>query len=160
MPTLESKRDSAIANWPWREGNRFTLLEAAEQYFERLIQAIDDAQSCILLEMYLVESGVLATRIVDAFVRAAGRGVQIRLVLDGFGSLAFSKADRERLTGVGVELRFYNIVRLRKRLHNFLRDHRKLMVVDGSVAFVGGVGLPDKFGVAGPSGTPWRDLVV
>jgi len=160
MPTLESKRDSAIANWPWREGNRFILLEAADRYFERMIQAIDDARSCILLEMYLVESGVLATRFVDAFGRAAGRGVEVRLVLDGFGSLGLTKADRERLTGAGVELRDYNIVHLRKRLHNFLRDHRKLMVVDSAVAFVGGVGLTDEFGVAGPAGTPWRDLVV
>jgi len=160
MHTLESKRDSAIANWPWREGNRFILFEAAEQYFERMIQAINDAQSCILLEMYLVESGMVATRFIDAFVHAAGRGVRLRLVLDGFGSLGLSKADRERLTGAGVELRIYNIVHLRKRLHNFLRDHRKLMVVDSAVAFVGGVGLTDAFGVAGPAGTPWRDLVV
>ncbi len=155
----ETLRDTAIANWPWREGNRFTLLEAADQYFERMIQAIDDAQSYILLEMYLVESGVLAGRFVEAFVRAAQRGIAVRLVLDGFGSLGFAQADRRRLLDVGVELRFYNIVHLRKRLHNFLRDHRKLMIVDGTVAFVGGVGLTDEFGVTGPPGWPWRDLV-
>src|SRR5882724_13339527 len=122
----EAALDTAIANWPWREGNRFELLEATEQYFERMIQAIDDAQSYILLEMYLVESGVLAGRFVEAFIRAANRGINVRLVLDGFGSLAFAQADRRRLTDVGVELRFYNIVALRKRLRNFLRDHRKL----------------------------------
>src|SRR3569832_1932132 len=160
MPTLEAKRDSAIANWPWREGNQFTLLEAPDQYFERLVQAIDDARSYILLEMYLVESGVLATRFIDAFLRARGRGVGVHLVLDGFGSLGLHKADRLRLTTAGADLRIYNIVHLRKRLHNFLRDHRKLMVVDGTVAFVGGIGLTDEFGVAGPNGTPWRDLVV
>ncbi len=76
MPALpEVTLDSAIANWPWREGNRFALLDATEQYFERMIQAIDDAQSYILLEMYLVESGVLAGRFVEAFSRAALRGV-------------------------------------------------------------------------------------
>jgi cardiolipin synthase len=149
-----------VANWPWREGNRFTLLDATEQYFERMIQAIDDAQSYILLEMYLVESGVLAGRFVEAFIRAAHRGINVRLVLDGFGSLAFAQADRRRLTDAGVELRFYNIVALRKRLRNFLRDHRKLMIVDGAFAFVGGVGLTDEFGVTGPPGWPWRDLVV
>jgi phosphatidylserine/phosphatidylglycerophosphate/cardiolipin synthase-like enzyme len=152
--------DSAIADWPWREGNRFNLLEAAEQYFERMIQAIDDAQSYILLEMYLVESGVLAGRFIEAFIRAAQRGIEVRLVLDGFGSLGLAQADRRRLIGAGVELRVYNIVQLRKRLHNFLRDHRKLMIVDGTAAFVGGVGLTDEFGVTGPPGWPWRDLVV
>jgi cardiolipin synthase A/B len=161
MPTPpEAARDSAIANWPWREGNRFDLLEATEQYFERMIQAIDDAQSYVLLEMYLVESGVLAGRFVEAFIRAAQRGIGVRLVLDGFGSLGFAQADRRRLIDVGVELRIYNVVQLRKRLHNFLRDHRKIMVVDGTVAFVGGVGLTDEFAVSGPPGWPWRDLVV
>jgi cardiolipin synthase A/B len=161
MPTPpEAERDSAIANWPWREGNRFDLLEASEQYFERMIQAIDDAQSYVLLEMYLVESGVLAGRFVEAFIRAARRGIGVRLVLDGFGSLGFAQADRRRLIDAGVELRIYNVVQLRKRLHNFLRDHRKIMVVDGTVAFVGGVGLTDEFGVTGPPGWPWRDLVV
>ena len=156
----EFTRDSATGNWPWREGNQFHLLDASEQYFERMIEAIDDARSYVLVEMYLVESGVLATRFIDAFVRAAHRGIGVRLVLDGFGSLGLGKADRRRLRDAGVELRFYNIVNLRKGVHNFLRDHRKLVLVDGAVAFVGGVGLTDEFGVPGPVGRPWRDLVV
>ncbi len=159
-PSFEVKRDSAIADWPWREGNQFHLLDASDQYFERMIRAIDDAQSFILMEMYLVESGVLASRFIDAFVRAVHRGINVRIVLDGFGALALSHRDRHRLIHAGVELRFYNIVNLRKRLHNFLRDHRKLMVVDGRVAFVGGIGLTDEFGIFGPPGQPWRDLVV
>jgi cardiolipin synthase len=154
------KRDSASTNWPWRGGNQFQLLEASEQYFERMIQAIDDAQSCILLEMYLVESGIVAGRFIEAFVRAAERGIGVRIVLDGFGSLGLLQPDRRRLIDAGVELRVYNAVHLRKRLQNFLRDHRKLMIVDGKVAFVGGVGLTDEFGVTGPPGWPWRDLVV
>lgn len=157
---LEIMRDSAIGRWPWRQGNQFHLLEAADQYFERLIQAIDDAQSYILLEMYLVESGIVAGRFIDAFVRAARRGLSVRVVLDGFGSLGLLQTDRRRLIDAGVEVRVYNVVHLRKRLHNFLRDHRKLMLVDGRVAFVGGIGLTDEFGVTGPAGWPWRDLVV
>jgi cardiolipin synthase A/B len=161
MPTPPKvKRDSAIANWPWREGNQFQLLEASEQYFERMIQAIDDAQSYILLEMYLVESGIVAGQFIEAFIRAAERGVGVRLVVDGFGSLGLLQPDRRRLIDAGVELRVYNVVHLRKRLHNFLRDHRKLMLIDGKVAFVGGIGLTDEFGVTGPPGWPWRDLVV
>jgi cardiolipin synthase len=156
----EVTRDSAIGRWPWREGNQFHLLEANEQYFERMIQAIDDAQSYILLEMYLVQSGIVAGRFIDAFVRAAQRGVSVRLVLDGFGSLGLLQTDRRRLIDAGVEARVYNVVHLRKRLRNFLRDHRKLMLVDGRVAFVGGIGLTDEFGVTGPPGWPWRDLVV
>jgi cardiolipin synthase A/B len=158
MPKLPS--DFATANWPWREGNQFLLLESSEQYFERMAQAVDDARSYVLLEMYLVQSGVVAGQFIEAFLRAAQRGVAVHIVLDGFGSLGLANADRRRLVDAGVELRMYNIVHLRKRLHNFMRDHRKLLLVDGTVAFVGGVGLTDEFGVSGPPGWPWRDLVV
>jgi len=151
--------ESPTASWPWRDGNRFVLLEDSEQYFERMVQAIDDARSYVLLEMYLVQSGVLAGRFIEAFVRAAHRGVKAYVIVDGFGSLALSQADRRELIDAGVELRVYNALRLVKRLRNFLRDHRKLMLVDGEVAFVGGVGLTDEFGVVGPPGWPWRDLV-
>jgi cardiolipin synthase len=160
MPASPERKRNSAADWPWREGNQFQLLDAAERYFERMIQAIDDARAYVLLEMYLMESGVLATRFVEAFVRAAQRGVSVCLVLDGFGSLGLVYADQQRLSDAGVELRFHNIVELRKRLHNFLRDHRKLLLVDGQVAFVGGVGLTDEFGVAASPGSPWRDLVV
>jgi cardiolipin synthase len=155
-----ARRDSATADWPWREGNQFQLLEASEQYFDRMIAAVDAARSYILVEMYLVQSGVVAGRFVEAFVGAAHRGVGVRVVLDGFGAMGFSQADRRRLVDAGVELRAYNAVQLRKRLRNFMRDHRKLLLVDGQVAFVGGVGLTDEFGVTGPPGWPWRDLVV
>jgi phosphatidylserine/phosphatidylglycerophosphate/cardiolipin synthase-like enzyme len=154
------RRDSAIAEWPWREGNQFRLLEASDQYFDRLIEAINGAQSYILCELYLVQSGVLARRFIEAFVSAAHRGVGVRLVFDGFGAGGLAQADRRRLTEAGIELRFYNPVQLRKRLRNFMRDHRKLILVDGQVAFVGGVGFTDEFGVVGPPGWPWRDLVV
>ena len=147
-------------NWPWRDGNRFELLAASEQYFQRMVAAIDDARSYVLLEMYLVESGIVADVFIAAFIRAARRGVRVRMLIDGFGSLQLEQADRRRLVDAGVELRVYNTVQLRRRLHNFLRDHRKLMLVDGTVAFVGGIGLTDEFGVVGPPGWPWRDLVV
>jgi cardiolipin synthase len=161
MPTTSKVRPASdTATWPWREGNRFQLLDTSEQYFERMVAAIDDARSYVLMEMYLVESGSVSGNFVEAFIRAAQRGVAVRIMLDGFGSLGFAQGERRRLTGAGVELRIYNIVSLRKRLHNFLRDHRKLMLVDGQVAFVGGVGLTDEFGVTGPVGWPWRDLVV
>lgn len=154
------RRNSAIARWPWREGNQFQLLEAPDQYFDRMIEAINAAQSYILCELYLVQSGVLAGRFIEAFVTAAHRGVGVRLVFDGFGALGLMQADRRRMVEAGIELRFYNPIQIRQRLRNFLRDHRKLMLVDGQVAFVGGVGLTDEFGVIGPPGWPWRDLVV
>jgi phosphatidylserine/phosphatidylglycerophosphate/cardiolipin synthase-like enzyme len=145
---------------PWRPGNRFHLIAVSEEFFARMLEAIDDAGEYVLLEMYLVESGELTDRFVQALAAAAGRGVKVCALLDGFGSLGFSTADRARLVEAGVELRFYNALSWRKRLHNFLRDHRKLLLVDGCVAFVGGAGLTDEFAGVGGKGPPWRDQMV
>jgi phosphatidylserine/phosphatidylglycerophosphate/cardiolipin synthase-like enzyme len=145
---------------PWRTGNRFHLIAVSEEFFQRMLEAIDGACEYVLLEMYLVESGDLTDRFVAALCAAARRGLRVCVVLDGFGSLGLATADRTRLTDAGVELRFYNALRWHKKLHNFLRDHRKLLVVDGQLAFVGGAGLTDEFAGLRGKGPPWRDQMV
>jgi cardiolipin synthase A/B len=147
-------------SWPWRSGNHFELLDDNERYFERMLQAIEGAAAYVLLEMYLVESGIIAGRFMDALGRAARRGVRVCVVFDGFGTLGLAASYRRVLLDAGVELRTFNPLSLRARLQNFLRDHRKLLLVDGKIAFVGGVGLTDEFAIPGPPGQPWRDLVV
>ena len=148
------------AIWPWRDGNHFHLLSDNEQFFERMLQAIEAASAYVLLEMYLVESGIIAGRFVEALGRAARRGVRVCVVFDGFGSLGLGAGYRRTLTEAKVELRTFNPISLRARLQNFLRDHRKLLLVDGRTAFTGGVGLTDEFAIPGRPGQPWRDLVV
>ena len=148
------------ASWPWRSGNHFQLLDDNERFFERMLQTIESATAYVLLEMYLVESGIIAGRFVEALGRAARRGVRVCVIFDGFGSLGLGAAYRRTLTAAGVELRTFNPIALRARLQNFLRDHRKLLLVDGNTAFTGGAGLTDEFAIPGPPGQPWRDLMV
>jgi cardiolipin synthase A/B len=145
---------------PWRTGNRFHLIAVSEEFFQRMLEAIDGACKYVLLEMYLVESGDLTDRFVAALAAAARRGLKVCVVLDGFGSLGLATADRARLRGAGVELRFYNALSWHKKLHNFLRDHRKLLIIDGQRAFVGGAGLTDEFAGLRGKGAPWRDQMV
>ena len=147
-------------SWPWRTGNHFHLLDDNEQFFERMLQSIESAAAYVLLEMYLVESGIIAGRFVEALGRAARRGVRVCVIFDGFGSLGLGAAYRRNLIEAGVELRTFNPISLRARLQNFLRDHRKLLLIDGSIAFVGGAGLTDEFAIAGRPGQPWRDLML
>ncbi|MBS0364282.1 MAG: phosphatidylserine/phosphatidylglycerophosphate/cardiolipin synthase family protein [Proteobacteria bacterium] len=144
---------------PWRAGNRFVLLEDGAGYFPAMLRAIEVAQHCVLLEMYLVESGAVATQFIEAFAAAVQRGVRVCLLLDAFGAMGLSRADRRRLLAAGVELRFYNPLRLVRRFSNLMRDHRKLLVCDGRVAFVGGVGLTDDFGTF-TAGGRWHDFMV
>ena len=145
--------------WPWRLGNEFRLLNDGGEFFARMLAAIEEARRYVLLEMYLVRSGAVATRFIDALGRAAGRGARVCVMFDGFGALGLTRADRRRLLDAGVELRFFNPLRLGNRLSNLLRDHRKLLLADGRVAFVGGAGLTDDFAPGARRG-PWRELMV
>lgn len=154
------RRRGAAGSFPWRYGNRFRLLIDGEQLFARMIAAIGGARHYVLIEMYLVESGRVVNRFVDALLGAAARGVRVSLLFDGFGSLGLSPEDRRRLRDGGVELRFYNVPRWRKMAVNLLRNHRKLLLVDGDIAFIGGVGLTDHFDGGGHYRGAWRETMV
>src|SRR5215475_14866499 len=143
MTAGRDSEQSTTTGWPWRPGNRFRLLADGGEFFASMHEAIDAARTLVLLEMYLVNSGPLLSRFIDALAGAAGRGARVCVVFDGFGSLGMSRADRRRLLQAGVELRLFNPLSLAKRMDNLLRDHRKLLVTDGRVAFVGGAGLTD-----------------
>ncbi|MDB6090572.1 MAG: phospholipase [Gammaproteobacteria bacterium] len=160
MTDIQDTDQFTGAGWPWRSGNRFHLLADNEQFFERMLQSIEAARAYVLLEMYLVESGIITGRFAEALGRAARRGVRVCVVFDAFGSLRLAASYRRSLVAAGVDLRTFNPIRLRARLHNFLRDHRKLLLVDGVTAFVGGAGLTDEFAIAARPGQPWRDLMV
>lgn len=146
--------------FPWRDGNRFELLIDGRRFIPRLLAAIDAAQQYVLIEMYLFESGVVATRLIDALARAAARGVAVKLLLDDFGALALDHADRERMQSAGIALVFYNPLRTTKLLRNFFRDHRKLVLVDGHVAFTGGAGIADEFDPPQHPEQAWRETLI
>jgi phosphatidylserine/phosphatidylglycerophosphate/cardiolipin synthase-like enzyme len=145
--------------WPWRTGNSFELLDGGGEFFPAMLAAIDTARESVLLEMYLAHSGQLLTSFIVALTAAASRGVRVCVVFDAFGSLGMSRADRRRLLEGGVELRLFNPLELHKRLGNLLRDHRKLLVTDGRIAFVGGTGLTDEFAEGAAHG-PWLEVMV
>lgn len=124
-------------------GNRLTLLENGAQYFPALLAAIDSAETEVRLESYLYEADAVGLAVADALIRAVARGVKAYLLLDGFGASGFSVELGARLVAAGVEWRFYRPERglLRLRRHRLRRMHRKLAVVDGRIAFVGGINI-------------------
>jgi cardiolipin synthase len=145
--------------WPWRTGNAFRLLDGGVVFFARMLESIDGARESVLLEMYLVRSGELTSTFIASLGAAARRGARVCLLFDGFGALGLSRADRRRLVDAGVELRFFNPLAFTRRpLRNLRRDHRKILVVDGRVAYVGGAGLTDDFG--GDARSAWREVMV
>ncbi|MCK2184766.1 phospholipase D-like domain-containing protein [Halomonas getboli] len=129
----------------WREGNRFELLPEASRFLPAMFEAVDGARRSVLVELYLMESGRLATAVIEALSRAAERGVTVLLLLDGYGAMGLSTEDRRRLESAGVALRWFNPLGWHSLARNLTRDHRKLVVVDGEVAFTGGFGAVDEF---------------
>ena len=146
--------------FPWRSSNTFELLIDGPRFFPRMLDAIAGAQSQVDLELYLVEAGSCADAVVEALVRAAERGVNVRCLFDGYGSLAFGHGLRQRLVMAGVEIRLYNPVSLRRGLRNLYRDHRKLLLVDQQLSVVGGTGVTDQFWLPGEASSEWHEVMV
>ncbi len=138
---------------PWRACNRFRLFAQGSRFFPAMLEAIAGARERIALEIYWIESRGIAGRFIGALIEAAGRGVEVFVLIDDFGSSELDTRDRRRLTAAGVHLARYNPLRFRLGWGNLARDHRKILLVDERYAFVGGAGISDEFdGVDG-----WRE---
>lgn len=150
--------------FPRREGNRFELLIDGERFFPRMLACIANAKHFILLEQYMFESGAVAKRFIAALMQAEKRGVPVNLLLDDYGSRGLEKQDRDNLIAGGINLIFYNPVRFSRIYHSLFRDHRKVLIVDGETAFVGGAGIADEFAPAWqdtpPTRPDWHDVMV
>ena len=127
------------------EGNRITLLRNGSEYFPALESAIDRAQHEVHLETYIFEYDATGIRISEALKRAARRGVIVRLLLDGFGSQHLPQEAIQNLLNTGVQVLIFRkeISPFRLRRNRLRRMHRKLAVVDASIAFVGGINVID-----------------
>jgi len=159
-PSLLEAMMQGGAVFPWRSDNRFVLLIDGEVFFPRMLAAIAGAQWRIDLELYLVEDGQCAERLVDVLSEAASRGVQVHCLFDGFGSLGLGAALRTKLSEAGVALRLFNPLRWQFGLHNLHRDHRKMLLVDDRLGYVGGTGATDEFWSPRSVGERWHDVMV
>lgn len=146
--------------FPWRGGNRFELLLDGQVFFPRMLAAIEAAERQVEIELYLVEDGQCSERLTDALCRACARGVVVRGLFDAYGAAGLGAPLRERLQAAGVQLRWYNPVRWRRGIRNFHRDHRKLLVVDSRLAYVGGTGSTDEFWLPDAPLSPWHEAMV
>ncbi len=127
------------------EGNQVVLFENGTTYFPAVEAAIDCASTEIYIETYIYENDATGLRIANALHRATLRGVQVHLLIDGFGSKKLPRSMLNRLRGDGIEAIIYRPqispwTFRRKRLR---RMHRKIIVVDRKIAFVGGINIID-----------------
>lgn len=134
----------------WREGNAIELLHNGGDFFPALCQAIDGAQRVVHLETYIFNLDDTGRQVLEALERACRRGVRVRVVIDGFGSLEHVDAIVDRLTRAGVSCRVYRprpgwSTRYRINIRHLRRLHRKTAVVDDTIGFVGGINILDDY---------------
>lgn len=139
-----------IVHLDWTPDNTVELLQNGADFFPALCEAIDAAQVSVHLETYIFMLDRTGERVLAHLIGAAARGVKVRVVLDGFGSAETADEVRKRLIAGGAQCRIFRpepkwlgrFVPSRSRLR---RLHRKVTVVDSSVAFVGGINIIDDY---------------
>lgn len=134
------------SNSPLTANNKVKLLINGEEKFPVLLAALDKAKSHIHLEYYIYENDFTGNSVAEMLIKKSKEGVEVRFMYDDFGSHGLGKAFIERLQDAGVQIvPFYKIrlYALANRLN--YRNHRKIIIIDGNVSFVGGINISNKY---------------
>ena len=161
--------EQAIVGSPLTLGNRVTLLQDGAATYAAMFAAIRKARDHINLESYIIEDDATGQQFADLLLEQQGRGVQVNVIYDSVGALNTPKAFFERLTDGGIAVLEYNPINPLSAKAQWLvnnRDHRKLLVVDGRTAFIGGINISSVYasgsasrprGKATGNTAAWRD---
>jgi cardiolipin synthase A/B len=143
-------------------GHRVRLLRNGAEAFPAWLEAIERARTRVSLEMYIFSDDGIGRRFAEALARAAQRGVEVRVLYDFVGCRATPPAFFQRMRGFGVHVVAYHKYRLwRPRFWSLIRrNHRKSLVCDGRVAFVGGLNIADEWVAVADGGAGWRDAAI
>ena len=128
------------------------------EFWNRAVQAIDSAEKSVCVEFFIIGRGRLFNRVTNALERARARGAEIKIICDGVGSaFKINRKDVKRLKKSGMEVKIFHRLPPFPNANINLRDHRKILTVDGKVAFTGGVNLADEYiNLDSPYGF-WKD---
>ncbi|MEW6168524.1 MAG: phospholipase D-like domain-containing protein [Pseudomonadota bacterium] len=149
-----------LTDLPLLGGNRIEPLHCGEQAYPRMLAAIEDAKASIELATYIFDNDATGLRFVDALACAKERGVGVRVLIDGFGQHYSLRPITGELRRRGIDYAVFNPLRLLPpSLHLNLRNHRKLLLVDGQVGFTGGMNIGRRHMVsAGGASAPAVDV--
>lgn len=148
-------------NSPLTGNNDVKLLFNGEEKFPEVLEALKAATHHIHLEYYIFEDGHIAEQIKEILIQKAAEGVQVRFIYDDFGSRSIRKQFVDELIDGGVEAYpFYKIFFIALSNRTNYRNHRKIIIIDGCTAFVGGINVSDRYINNNPKQLYWRDTHV
>ncbi len=125
----------------WQEGNHPELLVNGEEFFPRVFEAIRSARKEVLLETFIIFADVVGLELKDALLEAAANGASVSVTVDGYGTANLDSEYIAELTHAGINMHIFDpkprVFGMRTNL--FRRLHRKIVVIDGEIAFIGGI---------------------
>lgn len=150
-----------LAGLPFLRGNAAQLLVNGDATFRSILDGIDSAREYVLVEFYIVHDDGIGRELKAHLVERAGAGVRVRFLYDEVGSHDLPRAYVDGLRAAGIEVHeFHTRKGPRNRFQLNFRNHRKIVVVDGRVAWVGGHNVGDEYLSRDPKIGPWRDTHV
>jgi cardiolipin synthase len=148
---------AALTGTSVTRGDRYEVLRNGTRIFPAMLEAIAHARRRISLETYIYDRGVVADRFTAALAAAARRGVSVRVIVDAVGAGAMAPESVRALRDAGVELAWFNALHWYSIEEVNYRTHRKILVVDGEIGFVGGAGFADHWQGDASAAEEWRD---
>jgi cardiolipin synthase len=143
----------------YKNGHYIELLQSGEPFFASVEKVIDEAKHYIHFQTYILDEDETGKRIINALIRAAGRGVRTYLLLDAFGTGYLSKEFIDSIENSGILFRFFSPTLITKGFQLSLRLHSKVVLADGGVAIIGGMNFANRY-----HGTPgkkeWLDFAL
>lgn len=136
--------EESVAGNPLTEGNKIDLLQDGPSTYQSMIKAIEAARDHINMETYILDDDEVGQRFSAALIAQQQKGVQVNLIRDSVGTLGTPSAFFSRLTDAGIKVLEYNPVNPATAKVGWdvnQRDHRKLLIVDGRIAFLGGINI-------------------
>ena len=155
---LYLRRSGAFPIWERTEAVYFP---SGEEKFAAMLSELEKAEEFIFLEYFIIEEGVMWGSILEILARKAKQGVDVRVMYDGMCEISTLPADYpERLGAYGIRAKAFSPITPVVSTHYNYRDHRKILVIDGKVAFNGGVNLADEYINAKVRFGHWKDTAV
>jgi cardiolipin synthase len=148
---------AALLNNPVYRGGTVTLLQNGDAFYPAMLEAIRGAADNVTFEVYIFEPDEIGRQFMDAFIDRARNGVEVRLLVDWFGSLKFKRPHRDELIRAGVRVEIFRPFQLRNLVRIYRRTHRRAIVIDGRVAFTGGAAISKKWAGDVRTKHEWRD---
>jgi len=150
-----------IGDMPVTSGSNVELLIDGEQTFGAIFEAIRKAESYVLVQSYIINDDEIGRRLQDVLLERVQSGVKVRLIYDAVGCAKLPKSYLESLKESGIEvMNAHARGGPKSKLQINFRNHRKTVVVDGKVGFIGGLNMGDEYMGEDPKFGPWRDTHV